>query len=56
MTSPSDVLALARAVLKHHDIFMGNVWACWFCKCPLQNHKPDCPVPIAQRVIDSEGR
>lgn len=49
MTSPEDVLALARAVMGR--IGPSTVY-CAYCWANIsREHRPDCPVPIAHRVI-----
>lgn len=62
MTSPSDVLALARAVKGSYERRTPNGCECWHCQSPLglsrknDTHIGDCPVPIAQRVIEEEEK
>lgn len=57
MTSPSDVLALARAVVGYRYVVDPGYYRCLFCHhSGKDEHWPDCPVPIAQRVIEEEGK
>jgi hypothetical protein len=57
MTSPDDVLALARAVETRYRTKPGCEW----CgredfQIKMQDHAPDCPVPIAQWLIAEAER
>lgn len=57
MTSPSDVLALARAVVGYRYVVDPGYYRCLFCHHSGKDERwPDCPVPIAQRVIEEEGK
>lgn len=56
MTSPSDVLVLARAVIRLAEYSYHGIPACRDCPFKGGAHSADCPVPIAQRVIEEEGK
>ena len=60
MTRPSDVLALARAVMRRvWQLGYADYHYCRYCvsrQVAEDIHRSDCPVPIAQRVIEEEGK